>query len=168
MKHPDAEAPSTPISTTAPERSLWAALSRLARSWFSSASRRLGVSSCSCASQPNLPEAPGPLAEELAARFLVGRGLKLLTRNHRCRGGEVDLILKDGATVVFVEVRLRSDADHGGAGASITPAKRKRLVKAARHWLAGKAECPCRFDCVLFERPEADSLQWLKGAFDAN
>jgi putative endonuclease len=115
---------------------------------------------------PPLPDAPGPRAEELAARFLAGKGLRILGRNHRCRSGEVDLICRDGDTVVFVEVRLRSDAEHGGAGASITPAKRRRIIQAARHWLSGKPECPCRFDCILLTRPEPDAIEWIKGAFD--
>ena len=79
----------------------------------------------------------------------------------------MDLVCRDGGTVVFVEVRLRGDAEHGGAGASITPAKRKRLIQAARHWLAGKPECACRFDAVLLDRPEPDAIEWVKGAFSA-
>ena len=117
--------------------------------------------------QSPLPEAPGPLAEELAARFLLKQGLTVLERNHRCRGGEVDLVCRDGSTVVFVEVRLRSNADRGGAGASITPGKQKRLTQAARHWLTGKPPSPCRFDCVLLERPVAEAIEWVKNAFYA-
>jgi putative endonuclease len=116
--------------------------------------------------EPPPPASPGAQAEELAAEFLQKRGLKVLERNHRCRGGEVDLVCRDGDTVVFVEVRLRSDAEHGGAGASITAGKRRRLIQAARHWLAGKPECPCRFDAVLLDRPAPEAIEWVKGAFD--
>ncbi|MDD5296665.1 MAG: YraN family protein [Rhodocyclaceae bacterium] len=118
--------------------------------------------------EPVMSAAPGARAEDLAAEFLQRRGLKLLERNHRCRGGEVDLVCRDGDTVVFVEVRLRSDAEHGGAAASITPAKRRRLIQAARHWLSGKPECPCRFDAVLMDRPAPEAIEWVKGAFDAD
>lgn len=109
----------------------------------------------------------GAQAEDLAAEFLKKRGLKVLERNHRCRGGEVDLVCREGEIVVFVEVRLRRDAEHGGAGASITTGKRRRLIQAARHWLAGKPDCPCRFDAVLLDRPEPDAIEWVKGAFNA-
>jgi putative endonuclease len=111
--------------------------------------------------------APGAQAEDLAAEFLRKRNLKVLERNHHCRGGEVDLVCRDGEMVVFVEVRLRGDAEHGGAGASITRAKRRRIIQAARHWLAGKPECPCRFDAVLLERLAPDAIEWVKGAFNA-
>ena len=111
---------------------------------------------------------PGARAEALAAAFLVRRGLAVLERNHRCRGGEVDLVCKDGTAVVFVEVRLRSTAGHGGAAGSITPAKRRRLILAARHWLAGRPECPCRFDAVLLDRLDADAIEWVKDAFSAD
>ena len=69
----------------------------------------------------------GAAAEALAAEFLQARGLTIVARNYRCRGGEIDLIASDGETLIFVEVRLRSDAAFGGAAESITTAKKKRL-----------------------------------------
>ena len=107
----------------------------------------------------------GALAEEQAARFLAGRGLKILARNYRCRGGEIDLICRDGKTLVFVEVRLRSRSDFGGAAASITASKRRRIILAAQHYLLGKPACDCRFDCVLIDGGE---LEWIKNAFAAD
>jgi putative endonuclease len=114
--------------------------------------------------------ADGRSAEDLAAAFLAHRRLRVLARNYRCRGGEVDLIAQDGATLVFVEVRLRRNAHFGGAAASITEAKRRRIVLAARHYLAGRQqpECPCRFDALLLDRLEADAIEWVRDAFAAD
>jgi len=112
----------------------------------------------------------GNAAEALAERFLTRGGLIVLGRNMRCRGGEVDLICLDRGTVVFVEVRLRSNPRFGGAAASITATKRQRIVLAARWWLAGAgrrhADRPCRFDAVLMSALDEASIEWLKGAFD--
>lgn len=114
---------------------------------------------------PAAPPGPGALAEDMAARFLLRQGLQVLARNHRCRGGEVDLVCRDGRTVVFVEVRLRTHPDHGGPAESITAGKRHRIVRAARHWLAGKPECPCRFDAVLLDHLSPDAIEWVRDAF---
>jgi putative endonuclease len=108
--------------------------------------------------------ARGAQAEEQAAQFLAAHGLKILKRNHRCRGGEIDLVCRDGATLVFVEVRLRTGRAFGGAAASITPAKQHRLVQAANHYLAGKPLPACRFDAVLLD---GESIEWIRNAFDA-
>ena len=108
--------------------------------------------------------ADGVRAEEQAARFLAGRGLKILARNYRCRGGEIDLVCRDGATLVFVEVRLRTSRHFGGAAASITPAKQRRIALAANHYLAGKPLPACRFDAVLLDGTRID---WIRNAFDA-
>jgi len=78
----------------------------------------------------------GEPAENLAAAFLEGQGLKVLERNYRCRFGEIDIVAASGAVLVFVEVRARRSAAFGGAAGSITAAKRRRLVVAARHYLA--------------------------------
>jgi putative endonuclease len=107
-------------------------------------------------------QATGASGEDRAADFLKSQGLKLLARNFRVRGGEIDIVCRDGDTIVFVEVRLRSGTAFGGAAASITPAKQARLVMAARHWLVRHGERPCRFDCVLLQDGR---LEWLKDAF---
>lgn len=109
----------------------------------------------------------GAAAEELAARHLLGQGLRIIERNFRVRGGEIDLIARDGKTLVFVEVRLRSRGDFGGAAASITLKKQQRLILAARHYLQAHGEQSCRFDCVLLDALDAKSVEWLQGAFSA-
>ena len=88
-----------------------------------------------------------------------------MARNFRVRGGEIDLICRDGKVLVFVEVRQRSRSDFGGAAASITPTKQRRIILAAQHYLARQPECDCRFDCVLIE---GERLEWLKNAFSAD
>ena len=107
----------------------------------------------------------GRHAESLAAAFLQQRGLELVERNYRCRFGEIDLIARDGKTLVFVEVRMRASNGFGGAAASITAAKRGKLLRAARHYLARAARAPaCRFDALLVNGAD-DSIEWLKNAF---
>ena len=106
----------------------------------------------------------GSLAEDRALAFLLGHGLKLCTRNYSCRTGEIDLVLMDGKTLVFVEVRMRRNRDFGGAAESITARKQARLIAAARHYLAGMKSVPaCRFDAVLIEADREPD--WIKDAF---
>lgn len=113
----------------------------------------------------------GLAAEQLAADYLAARGLRVLARNYRVRGGEVDLVCEDGRMLVFVEVRLRANAHFGGAAASITAGKRQRVVLAARHYLAAQggrgADRPCRFDAVLLDELDAERIEWIRRAFDA-
>lgn len=109
----------------------------------------------------------GMAAEELAARHLLANGLRIIERNFRVRGGEIDLIARDGKNLVFVEVRLRSRNDFGGAGASITLQKQQRIILAARHYLQTHGEQACRFDCILLEALDVKALEWIKGAFSA-
>ena len=114
----------------------------------------------------------GDAAELLALAHLQCQGLVLVERNYRvargpyARGGEVDLILRErDGTLVFVEVRARADAGHGGAAASVGAAKRASLALAARHYLLRyAAPPPCRFDVVAVD---GGRLEWLRGAFDA-
>ena len=106
----------------------------------------------------------GADAEERAARHLQAQGLKLLARNWRCRCGEIDLIMRDGAALVFVEVRARGRGDYGGAAESITAAKQARLRRTAEAYLTQcRHRGACRFDAVLID---AERLTWLRGAFD--
>lgn len=107
-------------------------------------------------------KAIGDAGESAAADHLVAHGLRVLARNFRVKGGEIDLVCRDGDTTVFVEVRRRARSDFGGAAWSITPAKQRRLVLAARHWLVRHGDCACRFDCVLID---GGRLEWLKDAF---
>ena len=111
----------------------------------------------------------GDAAEDAALAHLQQAGLRLLARNYRTPGrggGEIDLIMRapDG-TCVFVEVRQRKTASHGGAAASVSAVKQRRIVFAARHYLMRLNTLPpCRFDVVAVD---ADSIDWLQGAFDA-
>jgi putative endonuclease len=106
----------------------------------------------------------GQAAEDLALRHLSGHGLVLVTRNFRCKGGEIDLIMQDLKTLVFVEVRKRADQSHGGAAASVTRAKQARLIVTAQVYLQRyKSPPPCRFDVVAIDGPQLD---WLKNAIE--
>lgn len=112
----------------------------------------------------------GDAAEALALGYLQRAGLRLVERNYRTPGrggGEIDLVMHapDG-TLVFVEVRRRASLSHGGAAASIGATKRRRIVFAARHYLARLATPPpCRFDVVLLD---GGAPQWLQAAFEAD
>jgi putative endonuclease len=107
----------------------------------------------------------GQTAEARAEAFLKTRGLTLVARNWRCRFGEIDLVMRDGITLVFVEVRLRSRSDFGDAAASVTLAKQKKLLTAARQYLSTlKTLPPCRFDVVALSGDAAP--EWIKNAFD--
>ena len=120
---------------------------------------------------PGTRRARGDAAEAAALAMLQAHGLQLLARNAASRGGELDLVMRDGTTVVFVEVRYRASQRYGGGAASVDAGKRRRLVHAARAFLAGHpqmADAPCRFDVVDADGdPDAPTLTWLRAAFDA-
>ncbi len=108
---------------------------------------------------------PGAQAETVAAQWMQRHGLTLVETNYRCRFGEIDLVLRDGATLVFAEVRQRSRGDFGGAAASIDAHKQQRLILTAQHYLAALPRTPpCRFDAVLLDA--AGGLEWIKNAFE--
>ncbi len=107
----------------------------------------------------------GQAAEDLALRHLSERGLVLVERNFRCKGGEIDLVMQERAALVFVEVRKRADRSHGGAAASVTGAKQARLILAAQIYLQRFKHPPaCRFDVVAIDGAQLD---WLKDAIQA-
>ncbi|MFJ1253806.1 YraN family protein [Cupriavidus sp. CuC1] len=113
-------------------------------------------------------QARGARAESRALDYLEGQGLALVVRNYRCKGGEIDLIMREAdGTLVFVEVRQRASRAYGGAAASVTPAKQRRVLLAAAH-LAAQAgqgfEPRCRLDVVALE---PGRLEWIRDAFDA-
>ncbi len=117
----------------------------------------------------------GNRAEQTAAAFLRGRGLRILARNYRVPRGEIDIIAEDAGTLAFVEVRMRSGSSHGGALESIDHRKRRRIITAARHYLAQlpDAEPPCRFDAMLLHptaggKPHGFAVEWLRDAFSAD
>lgn len=109
----------------------------------------------------------GKDAEARAAKFLESRGLTIVARNFRGRYGEIDLIARDGATLVFVEVRARGSNTFGGAAASITASKREKLTRTALQYLAALGSTPaCRFDAVLFDGDNTP-IEWIRDAFGA-
>src|SRR5687768_3352261 len=115
----------------------------------------------------------GLAAEKLAATFLANHGLKLVIQNYHCRFGEIDLIMKDAKTLVFVEVKLRRNDLFGGAAASITPQKQHKLILAAQHYLQTQklGDVPCRFDAILMQgtdlKPvELQHIEWIRNAFE--
>jgi putative endonuclease len=123
------------------------------------------VTGASFPSTPRRADA-GARAESLAAAFLGTRGLVIIARNFRTRRGEIDLIARDGTTLVFVEVRMRRSAAFGGAAASITTAKRSRLIAAARAYLATLPREPaCRFDAVLIDGASPPRIEWRRDVF---
>lgn len=111
----------------------------------------------------------GQLAEERAAHYLREAGLVLLHRNYLCRRGELDIVARDGATLAVIEVRLRASPHFGGAAASITRSKQRRIVFATRHLLArypSLQRLRIRFDALLVSA-DGGPIEWIKNAFDA-
>jgi putative endonuclease len=107
----------------------------------------------------------GDAAEQRALLFLQAQGLTLVERNFRCKGGEIDLVMRDGGSLVFVEVRKRADTRHGGAAASVTARKQARLIVAAQLFLQRYRMPPaCRFDVIAID---GEAMDWLKNAIEA-
>ena len=112
----------------------------------------------------------GSLAEELARDYLVAQGLRWVTSNFRCSMGEIDLIMYDDSYLVFVEVRSRGSSDFGGAVASVTYSKQKKLLKAASLYLMMNKlydKVPTRFD-VLGLEGMPPQMTWIKNAFGSD
>lgn len=108
----------------------------------------------------------GSDAEQIALSYLQQRNLILVAQNYHCRFGEIDLVMRDGATLVFVEVRMRGSETFGGAATSITPAKQAKLLRTARHYLSQlNSEPPCRFDALLLSGINGQQIEWIKDAF---
>jgi putative endonuclease len=112
----------------------------------------------------------GDAGEQVALQHLQAQGLSLVCRNYRTPGrggGEIDLIVREpDGTLVFVEVRQRSNTRHGGAAASVSAVKQRRIIFAARHYLLRVSPWPpCRFDVVTID---AGTVEWIQAAFDAS
>ncbi len=115
----------------------------------------------------------GQKNERLAERFLKQKGLKLIERNYRCRAGEIDLIMADGDSLVFVEVRFRKHKKYGSASESVNLRKQQKLIKAAQYYLLAhfhSHEPACRFDVVAIDGNQTPKLsqnpiEWLPNAF---
>jgi len=112
--------------------------------------------------------ARGHSAEQAACDYLLGRGLGLVTRNYRTPHGEIDLIMRDAGTLVFVEVRFRRSRDFGGPAESVDRAKQAKLRASAAHYLQqhrDAAKQPCRFDIVALSGAGQGEIEWLPDAF---
>lgn len=112
----------------------------------------------------------GQLAEQRALDYLTHQGLKLITRNYHCRLGEIDLIMNDPLYLIFIEVRSRANNDFGGGLASITYAKRQKIIKTTSHYLLThkiKEQQPIRFDVVSIDGKSGE-LTWVKDAFNTD
>lgn len=108
----------------------------------------------------------GAAAEQRAADFIATQGLKLVARNWQCRFGEIDLIAKDGKTLIFIEVRSRSHSRFGGAASSIQRSKQDKLIRTAQMYLQTISPVPpCRFDAICIDGEE---LVWLKDCIQAD
>ncbi len=114
--------------------------------------------------------AQGSTAENLACQYLETRGLVLVARNVRYRGGELDLIMREGETLVFVEVRSRRQSSYGTPAETVTPIKQQRLIHAASLYLQRQAlDLPCRFDVVaILQDGSAPRIDWIRDAFQLN
>ncbi len=110
--------------------------------------------------------ATGDKHESQACDYLQGQGLVLVDSNYHSRHGEIDLIMRDNNTLVFIEVRYRKSSQYGGAALSITPAKQRKIALTALQYLQKhkQTESPCRFDAVAISDSQT---QWIKAAFDS-
>ncbi len=111
----------------------------------------------------------GDLAEEQASHWLQSRGLKLMESNFHCRFGEIDLIMNEGSTLVFVEVRYRKQSRFGSAAESVNYRKQQKLLTTANIYLQKKGyhDRPCRFDVLAISGSDQQQFNWIKDAFQA-
>lgn len=116
-----------------------------------------------------LPGLRGKSAEDQACHFLIGRGLKLVTRNYRCRYGEIDLIMRDGHDLVFVEVRYRGSRRFADSAETIDYHKQSKLAATAMHYLQSHPDAathPSRFDVVAIDAELGENRwEWIRNAF---
>lgn len=113
---------------------------------------------------PTTKQRVGQQGEDDALFYLQQQGLQLIERNFRCKGGEIDLLMQDKKTLVFVEVRKRARDNYGGAAASVTMSKQQRLIVAAQFYLQRYTmPPPCRFDVVAIDD---GNISWLKNAIE--
>jgi putative endonuclease len=110
----------------------------------------------------------GEAAEQQAVDYLSQRGLKLVDRNFRCKAGEIDLIMREKDSLVFVEVRYRQTDDFGSALESITPSKQRKLLASANFYLQkNRIDQPCRFDVVAISGSANNRINWIKNAIQS-
>ncbi|MBT0653812.1 YraN family protein [Geomobilimonas luticola] len=112
----------------------------------------------------------GARGEEVAVAFLKGKKYVILERNFRCKGGEVDIVARDGGTIVFVEVKSRRSESYGPPQLSVTPFKQRQISKAALTWLAKNRQhdASARFDviAILLLNHQVPAIDHILNAFD--
>ena len=120
----------------------------------------------------NAPSQTGQAAEQAACTYLESQGLNLLEKNYRCCLGEIDLIMTDISTLVFVEVRYRRQLSYGSGAESVTYGKQQKIIKTAQHFLASHqshTDKACRFDVIsVTHTPRNYAFNWIKDAFQLN
>lgn len=108
----------------------------------------------------------GNQAEKVALSYLEQQGLTLIKKNYQTRFGEIELIMQDGKSIVFAEVRLRKNNIFGGGSESITQAKQRKIVKVPQQFLQHHCNQACRFDAIAMDKEEIQHIQWIKHAFE--
>ncbi|MCX4028303.1 YraN family protein [Endozoicomonas sp. SM1973] len=119
----------------------------------------------------NKPTETGLRYQHIAQRFLESQGFKTIQCNFRCKVGELDLIMKDGVNLVFVEVRFRKSQAYGTPASTVTPHKQHKIIKAAQYYLmVKKLDLPCRFDVVSITKDSQQQphIDWIPNAFLAD
>jgi putative endonuclease len=120
-------------------------------------------------------QSTGQQAEDEACKYLIRNGLKAVTRNYRCKYGEIDLIMQDEDTLVFIEVRYRKNIRFGSSAETVTLGKQKKLIIAAQHFIQSEPRLqssPCRFDVVALSpdstsKKSGPAIDWIRNAFTA-
>ena len=114
-------------------------------------------------------QAQGEAAENAALQYLQRQGLRFIERNYRCKLGEIDLIMQDGISLVFVEVRFRRSTRFGSPAETVAARKQQRVVRAAAYYLQRhKLDQPCRFDVIGIQgNSDPVKVEWIKDAFQA-
>ena len=110
----------------------------------------------------------GASAERKAEEFLSSQGLAIIERNYRCRRGEIDLIMRDRETILFVEVRFRKNLGFGTPAETVTLGKQKKIIATARYFLQmhrNYLRSPCRFDVLAISGSSQENVDWIKDAF---
>lgn len=118
-------------------------------------------------------QSTGQRAEDEAYKYLIRKGLKAVTRNYRCKYGEIDLIMQDDNTLVFIEVRYRKNIRFGSSAETVTIGKQKKLIIAAQHFMQSEPKRqsgPCRFDVVALSpgttlKNSGLAIDWIRNAF---
>jgi putative endonuclease len=108
----------------------------------------------------------GNEAEKVALNYLLQQGLRLISKNYQTKFGEIDLIMQDDKSIVFIEVRFRKNNAFGGAIESITTSKQHKIAKVAEQFLQQYGNQACRFDAIVMDKPDVQHIQWIKHAFE--